>query len=137
VYIAPETSNERLAEGALYLDVRSPEEFEEGHPPGAWNLPLQLRAKAGGLADNPRFAELAAAVLDPAREIIVGCRSGPRAERAAALLAPRVVWVMNGGMEGRRDAFGALLVPGWKQAGLPVAYDGTTYAELQRRVPLR
>lgn len=131
MYITPEAAAERLAQGALYLDVRSPEEFEEGHPAGAWNLPVQLRAEARGLVDNPRFVEVAQAALDPERELIVGCRSGPRAERAAALLAfcPRVV-VMNGGMEGRRDAFGVVVVPGWKQQSLPVAYDGKTWAAL-------
>ena len=135
MHITPERASERLRAGALYLDVRTPEEFEEGHPPGAWNLPLQLRADARGLTDNPRFAELAEAWLDPARELIVGCRSGPRAERAVALLGfcAHVV-VMNGGMEGRRDAFGTLEIPGWKQSGLPVAYDhDASYAALLGR----
>lgn len=135
VQIAPNAANERLTAGALYLDVRTPEEFEEGHPPGAWNLPLQLRADASGLVDNPRFVELAQTLLDPAREIIVGCRAGPRAERAAGLLVfcTRVV-VMSGGMEGRRDAFGAVLSPGWKQSGLGVAYDAdASYAALLAR----
>ncbi len=131
VHITPESAAQRLEGGALYLDVRSPEEFEEGHPAGAWNLPLQLRADTRDLTDNPRFLEVARAVLDPAREIVVGCRAGLRAERAAALLSffPRVV-VMDGGMEGRRDAFGAVVVPGWKQVALPVAYDGQSYAVL-------
>ena len=124
--LTPPEAAERLRAGALYLDVRTPEEFEEGHPEGAWNVPLQLRAEGGGLEDNPNFSKHAEALLDPAREVIVGCRSGPRAERARALLTHLVdATVMLGGMEGRRDAFGELLVPGWKQHGLPISHDDT------------
>jgi len=141
VQIAPEAAAERLRRGALYLDVRTPEEFEEGHPEGAWNLPVQLRSPAGGLQDNPEFEALAAVHLDPTRELVVGCRSGPRAERAASLLAGRQsapLAVMRGGMEGRRDAFGALEAPGWKQSGLPIAYDDEgSYDALRARPAIR
>ncbi len=64
----------RLVEaGALLLDVRSPEEYAEGHIEGAVNIPVD---------DLPRrMAELPAG-----RPIVVYCRSGMRSARAAEAL---------------------------------------------------
>ena len=60
--------------GALLLDVREPDEFAEGHLPGAVNLPLsQMRA---------RYAE-----LPKDRDIWVCCRVGQRAYYATRFLA--------------------------------------------------
>ena len=65
---------ERLgADGALVLDVRDPDEFEEGHAPGAVNIPLPtLRSRLGEL---PRD-----------REIQVYCGVGQRAYYATRIL---------------------------------------------------
>ena len=61
--------------GALLLDVRTPQEYREGHIPGSKNVPLQSLSsgdpmKAG--KDTPLF---------------VYCHSGARSRQAAALLA--------------------------------------------------
>ena len=62
-----------LPESAVLVDVRDPDEFEEGHIPGAVNLPLnELRARLGEL---PRD-----------REIWLYCRVGQRGYYAARLL---------------------------------------------------
>ena len=37
---SPEMLRKHLAEGALVIDVRSPEEFRRDHVPGALNIPL-------------------------------------------------------------------------------------------------
>ena len=37
---SPEMLRKQLAEGALVIDVRSPEEFRRDHVPGALNIPL-------------------------------------------------------------------------------------------------
>lgn len=136
--ITPAEAHAQLQLGALYIDVRTPEEFEEGHPAGAYNLPLQLRDAHRGLVDNPAFVSHVRALFTADRTLILGCRAGPRAVRAAALLRAqgyRALSVMRGGMEGKRDAFGALEIPGWKQAGLPVSYDHErTYAALTQRI---
>lgn len=58
------------------LDVRTPEEFAEGHIEGAENLPLQEIV-------NNNFA-----ILDDKNEVIlIYCRSGSRSAKAARLLA--------------------------------------------------
>lgn len=62
-------------QGALLLDVRTPEEFAEGHVDGAVNVPVQeLEAKLASL---------------PARkdqDVVVYCRSGVRSARASGIL---------------------------------------------------
>src|SRR5689334_20222021 len=44
-------------EGYVYVDVRSVMEFDEGHPEGAYNVPL-LDAGPGGMAPNPDFVDV-------------------------------------------------------------------------------
>lgn len=63
-----------VSEGALLLDVRTPEEFTEGHLPGAVNIPVHdLSGRLGELSDRERA-------------IVVYCRSGMRSGRAAGVL---------------------------------------------------
>ena len=52
--VLPKEAAALLAEGWAYLDVRSIPEFEQGHPPGAANVPL-LHARGGRMAPNPDF----------------------------------------------------------------------------------
>jgi phage shock protein E len=61
--------------GSLYvLDVRSPEEFREGHVPGAVNVPYdQIAAR---IAEVPKD-----------KDVVLYCRSGRRAGIAADVLA--------------------------------------------------
>jgi rhodanese-related sulfurtransferase len=63
-----------VAAGARLVDVRSPEEFGNGHLPGAVNLPVhELDRRMAEV--GPRDGEL-----------ILYCRSGRRSAKAAALL---------------------------------------------------
>lgn len=63
-----------LAEGAIVLDVRSPEEFRQGHHPAARNVPMdELRGRATELGDRDR-------------PVIVYCASGMRSRRAVRIL---------------------------------------------------
>lgn len=63
-----------VANGALLLDVRTPEEFREHHVEGAVNIPVQELAS--------RMRE----VGSHERPVVVYCRSGGRSASAAALL---------------------------------------------------
>lgn len=64
----------RNTPGALLLDVRTPEEYAEGHLPGARNLPLQSLEGIAAVA--------------PAKDtpLYVYCRSGARSGQATGLL---------------------------------------------------
>lgn len=80
------------------LDVRTPEEFAEGHVPGAKNIPV---------AD---IAERAAEVPKD-RPVVVYCRSGARVKRANAILRER-------GYTNLVEMEGSMLA--WDAAQLPV-----------------
>ena len=75
--ISQEKAKEMMSEGGvLVLDVRSQEEYDSGHIPGAVLLPVETIT-----------AETAAAVISDRSEIIlVYCRSGNRSKTAAAAL---------------------------------------------------
>jgi rhodanese-related sulfurtransferase len=76
--IEPKALSERIAwadQALVVLDVRTPEEFAEGHLPGAVNIPnAELAA---------RVAELEGA---RAKDIVVYCRTGKRAGEALGVL---------------------------------------------------
>ena len=67
------------------LDVRTPEEYNAGHSPGATNIDW--------LADG--FIEQACAQLDPARPVLAYCRTGKRSAEASAKLASSGFNVLN------------------------------------------
>ena len=54
----PSAAQAKLAAGSdcLLIDVRTPEEFSEGHVPGAYNVPF-LFFGPGGMRPNPQFAQ--------------------------------------------------------------------------------
>jgi hydroxyacylglutathione hydrolase len=107
--------------GAVVLDVRAPEEFADGHPACATNVPLASFVE-GRLVDTERFVERARALCPSTSPTLVLCRSGARAERAARLLSAggvADVRVVLGGYEGTRGPFGEVVHPGWRRLGLP------------------
>lgn len=80
-----------IAAGALLIDVRSPEEFAQGHLPDAHLLPVDEFA-----AGQARIADWAAG--DRSRPVVVYCASGRRATRAARMLREAGYQnVINGG----------------------------------------
>lgn len=105
-----------LAQGVTYLDLRTPEEYQAGRIPGAFNLPVSL-GSLSGLTPNPDFTEVALANFSTSETLIVGCHSGPRARIGAARLAAvgfSELIVDEQGWDGSRDAFGRL-TPGWSR----------------------
>ena len=60
--------------GAVLLDVRTPEEYSEGHIPESKNVPLQA-------LDNVRYV-----VENKDTELFIYCYSGARSRQAAAML---------------------------------------------------
>jgi rhodanese-related sulfurtransferase len=84
----------------LLLDVRTPQEFRNGHVPGAVNIPsTELAARLGE--------------IEAAREsgIVVYCESGRRAAGATDVL-------VRASFEDVRHLEGDM--SGWRAAGLPV-----------------
>jgi rhodanese-related sulfurtransferase len=121
--------------GSIYLDVRTEDEYDEGHPDGAWNIPILFRGPRG-MELNPHFSEAAAAALPRDVAILVGCRSGPRSQKACLLLHElgfNLAINVQGGFHGATDAFGRLVAPGWMACGLPTSTEptpGRTWADI-------
>jgi rhodanese-related sulfurtransferase len=76
VYVSDTTGTEArklVSAGATLVDVRSTEEYEAGHIDGAVNIPVDdLAARIQEIPDD--------------RAVVVYCRSGRRANRAAEML---------------------------------------------------
>jgi rhodanese-related sulfurtransferase len=115
-------ANQKVSDGWTYVDVRTTQEFEAGHPAGSLNVPIAHRE-----GPNPEFIRVMKAHFPLDAKIVVGCKSGVRSQRAAqALVAEGFANVLDqrGGWEGARNPFGQLVEDGWVQAGLP-REDGT------------
>jgi rhodanese-related sulfurtransferase len=119
--ISPAEANAKLGEGWQYVDVRTVEEFEEGHPAGALNVPISLAGRVG-MQPNPDFVRIMKATFSPDAKIIVGCKAGGRSMRAAQVLAAEgftQVLDQRAGWDGVRSPFGQISEPGWSRVGLP------------------
>ncbi len=100
--VPPDTLAARLTAEMppLVLDVRTPEEYAEGHVPGALNIPhTEVAARLDELAPYRD------------REIVLYCRSGRRAGIAAEVLK-------EAGFSRLAHLSGDM--PGWAARGLPV-----------------
>ena len=94
-------AEKRIASGIQLLDVRSKDEWDEGHLKGAKLLP----------ASEEDFAGKAKAILDPKKPVLIYCRSGKRTVKAAKELRDAgfpTVYEMDGG------------IIAWEKAGKPV-----------------
>ena len=104
--VAPKKAADELDAGAVFVDVREPEEWQHGHIDGSVAAP---RGLLEFFADptSPRHNQ----ALDPGRRVIVICASGARASLAALTLKTMGygdVAILDGGLKG------------WTGAGLPV-----------------
>lgn len=107
----------------VFIDVRTPMEYSQGHPKGAVNVPWALPDPASGmLAPSPDFVNTVKSLCSIEKALYVSCQSGGRSMNACRDLANagflNLVNV-DGGFGGRRDPTGRV-VAGWRDAGLPV-----------------
>ena len=101
---APEFDKEIKANSVQLLDVRTPQEYAEGHIYGALNINIQ----------SDDFQQMAEKELSKDSTILVYCRSGRRSMEAAEMLTKlgyKVVNLKGGIIE-------------WKGDGLPVTTEG-------------
>jgi rhodanese-related sulfurtransferase len=131
--VTPAEAAALLADGYVYVDVRSEPEFEAGHVPGALNVPL-LHQGPGGMTPNPEFLSVMQQAFGTTEKLVVGCKAGGRSKTQAGF---QDLADMSAGWDGSRDAFGAA-IPGWSKVGLPVEPGkptGQAYADVQQRKP--
>ena len=75
----------QIKNGAVVIDVRTIEEFEEGHVQGSKNIPLNT---IGSRLDE---------IKNLNKPVITCCRSGARSGSAATILKQHGVDAINGG----------------------------------------
>ncbi|NJN27732.1 MAG: rhodanese-like domain-containing protein [Cyclobacteriaceae bacterium] len=79
---------EALTDGAIVVDVRTPQEYNEGHISGSLNIPVnQIEARASMLKKKEKT-------------IILCCKSGGRAGQAKSILEKNGISCINGGSWG-------------------------------------
>ena len=112
--ISPQQANALVAEGAKLIDIRDPDEYAREHIPAARSVPLDTLP--GGLETHA------------GETVIFHCQSGARtsgnAERLAQAAAPAEAFVVEGGIQG------------WKQAGLLTVEDKSQPLPLMRQVQI-
>lgn len=131
--VSPEQALELMrAEGYAYLDVRSVPEFAQGHPAGAYNVPLIHIGPVGNQA-NARFLEVVAKRFPKDAPLVVGCHTSGRSEQAARVLEQAGftnLLIQAAGFVGASP-----LDPGWGPKGLPTSQSaeaGRSWDELAR-----
>ncbi len=95
--ISPEEVAEWRSNGAQIIDVREGWEYEEGHIPGAKNIPL---------------GELPGKVDEMEEPVVLVCASGGRSEQAARYLTG------HGILGNVANLMGG--TAGWRKRGLPI-----------------
>ncbi|XP_075507925.1 thiosulfate sulfurtransferase 18-like [Primulina tabacum] len=71
-----------LNSGYLYLDVRTEEEFQNGHMEKAFNVPYMF-STPNGRVENPNFMDQILSTHAREDHLVVGCQSGVRSVYAA------------------------------------------------------
>ena len=108
--------------------------------PGARNVPVVFFDEAAGKpVPNPDFLAVVEQNLPRTTKLVIGCQAGGRSQHACEILAAagyRDVANVRGGFGGARDQSGRVVVPGWRDAGLPVEEGqtpGASYGDLRKR----
>ena len=137
--LSTEETQAKLADGYTYVDVRTEEEFEEGHAPLAVNVPVAIMT-ARGKALNPDFVRAMNALFPKATaKIVLGCAAGVRSMTAAEMLVEdgwSELSEHRPGWYGLRDPFGRVREKGWEQSGFPIetgAPAGRSWADVKEK----
>jgi len=108
----------------VYIDVRTPQEFEKGHPPNAINIPVVFpNPETRQMDSNTDFMKVVQAHVSTDKTVILGCQMGGRSQMAAQLMDESGftdVTNMQGGFGGARGPTGEIVTPGWLQMEYPV-----------------
>lgn len=104
--VAPTVALQHQQAGALLLDVRTPEEFAQGHAAGAQLVPWLF----GGGRLNADFTAQVEKITPPDKPVVVICHSGSRSAQASARLR-------GAGYQEVYNVLGGSMA--WTQAHLP------------------
>ncbi len=139
--ITPEQAKDILDidNSVVYIDVRTEQEFMNGHVPNSVNIPVVWPdPSTRQMKPNPDFVSVVSNHFSKDKQIIVGCQAGGRSQFAANLLSEdgfQDVSNMQGGFGGARDPMGRVVAAGWSQLGYPVELEtpeARSYASLKQ-----
>jgi rhodanese-related sulfurtransferase len=142
--VRPEEAKDILERDSqsVYIDVRTEQEFSNGHVPKSVNIPIVWPdPSTRRMTPNPDFVRVVSDHFPKNKRIIVGCQAGGRSQMAAELLSQegfQDVSNMQGGFGGARDPMGRVVTPGWAQLGFAVETgipEQNSYASLRRIIP--
>jgi rhodanese-related sulfurtransferase len=129
--VSPEEALDLMRDrGYAYLDVRSVPEFAQGHPAGAYNVPI-IHMGPQGNRPNARFVEVVLSHFAKDAPLVVGCRTSGRSQQAAMILEQAGfinLLIQEAGFVGASP-----MEPGWGPKGLPTsqqAQAGRSWDEL-------
>lgn len=120
----------------IYLDVRTVQEFEQGHPVRAMNIPIMDMIPGMGMVPNPEFTKVVETNIPKDALLLVGCKTGGRSARAVEILAQmgyQNLTNVRTGFVGAMDMAGRVVEPGWSMLNLPQCTscdDSATYKHL-------
>ena len=120
--IRPKEAYQRMQEGFSYLDVRTVDEFKNGHAKGAVNIPIFIATPAGRQM-NPNFMALVQEKFPAPAKLVIGCQSGGRSSKACELLGAQgytEIYNIDGGFGGKINSETGEPIKGWRDEGLPV-----------------
>src|SRR5258708_8498757 len=87
-HITVQQAHQQKASGATYVDVRSIPEFQQGHPAGAFNVPLlHVDPQTRQMRPNPEFLAVMKANFSAEAPLVIGCQMGGRSQQACEILS--------------------------------------------------
>ncbi|MFQ4148662.1 rhodanese-like domain-containing protein [Arthrobacter sp. LAPM80] len=122
--LAPDTAWDRVAAGAVLVDVRTDGEWAHIGVPDTSTLDTEPVFIQWNLADgtnNPQFLTQLQAAVPTGKPLVFLCRSGARSIAAAeaATAAGYTAYNILEGFEGVPDSYGDRVANGWKNRNLP------------------
>ncbi len=115
--ISPQEAYEKIIRGnAVYLDVRTQQEFQKSHAKNAYNVPVMNRVDES-MVLNSNFVDSVEKKFNKDTIFVVGCRSGARSQKACEMLQQAgisAIYNIQGGFVGSESQ------QGWEALGLPV-----------------
>jgi rhodanese-related sulfurtransferase len=122
--VDPKEAKALLDQGWTYVDVRTEQEFDTGHPAGSINIPLS----------SPDFLAVMKANFPHDAKLVVGCQLGGRSARACQVLEAdgyKELVDQTAGWGGQRDGAGRVVLAGWADSKLPVG-GGKRFADVRK-----
>lgn len=132
----PKTAWEKIKADtdSVLLDVRTVQEFCEGHPEGALNIPVFIEDDFGQRLPNQDFMIVVEALVPKSKSVYLSCQSGKRSFMAGMQMERQgysKLYNVTGGFGGSPEC------AGWADEGLPSSTDNgpdISYESLKSKV---